>query len=110
MLIADSLIGIESLMPQNPSQVIEIFSRYAVLFITLGFVFFCVWLITIIDIVGSDFKTSADKIIWFFFTILLPPAEIVLYCFIGRAQKIDSGADDRPHRSRTRYRDVGRDE
>ena len=110
MLIADSIIGVESTMPQNPSQVIEMFSRFEVLFIVLGFVFFCVWLITIIDIVGSDFKTNADKIIWFFFTILIPPVGILLYCIIGRAQKIYSGAEDEPHRSRTRYRDIGRDE
>jgi hypothetical protein len=109
MLISDSLIGIESMMP-DLSQVIEIFSRYEVLFIVLGFVFFCVWLITIIDIVGSDFKINADKIIWFFFTILIPPVGILLYCFIGRKQKTDSGVKDEPHRSRTRYRDIGRDD
>jgi hypothetical protein len=98
------------MLPQNSSQVVEIFSRYEVLFITLGFVFFCVWLITILDIVSNDFKTDADKIIWFFFTILIPPIGILLYCFIGRALKRDSGVDGGPHRSRTRYRDTGRDE
>jgi len=87
----------------------EIFTRFEVLFIVLGFVFFCVWLITIIDIVSSDFKTNADKIIWFFFTILIPPMGILLYCFIGKALKIDSGVKDETHRSRTRYRDIGRD-
>ena len=98
------------MMPQNSNQVMEIFSRFEAAFILLGVAFFCVWLVTIIDIVSSDFKTNADKIIWFFFTILIPPIGILLYCIIGRAQKIYSGDEDRPHRSGTRYRDIGRDE
>ncbi len=110
MLISDSLIGYESMMALNPSQVMEIFSRYAVLFILGGVVFFCVWLITIIDIVGGDFKNNADKIIWFFFAVLIPPIAIMLYCFIGRAQKTASGVEHKRHRSQVRYRDIGRDE
>jgi hypothetical protein len=95
--------------PQNTTQIMEFLSRFAVLFILVGFAFFCVWLITIIDIVSSDFKTDADKIIWFFFTILIPPIGMLLYCFIGRAQKRDSGDKDGSYRTGTRYRDIGRD-
>ncbi len=98
------------MMPQNLNQAIEIFSRFEVSFILLGVFFFCVWLVTIIDIVSSDFKTDADKIIWFFFAILIPPIGILLYCFIGRAQRKDSGIKDKRYRSGTRYRDIGRDD
>jgi hypothetical protein len=102
--------GMKPMIEQHLNQVLEIASQFAAAFILLGIAFFCVWLVTVIDIVSSDFKTNADKIIWFFITILIPPIGILLYYFIGRAQKIYSGDENKPYQSGGRFRDIGRDE
>jgi hypothetical protein len=75
------------------------------LIILLAIAAFLVWLVTIIDIVRSDFKTDADKIVWFFFVMIIPPLGILLYCIIGRSQKIET----EPVGRSTRYRDIGRE-
>jgi choline-glycine betaine transporter len=92
-------------MPQIESNLIEFFTRFMALIILIFVAFFLVWLVTIIDIVQNDFKTNADKIVWFFFVMMIPPLGIVLYCIIGRSQKIDAGPAGRS----TRYRDIGRE-
>ena len=92
-------------MPPVDPKVVEVVSRFMALFVIIGIISFLVWLVTIIDIVKSDFNSTADKIVWFLFVMMLPPVGIILYCAIGRGQKIE---DDPPLRS-TRYRDIGRD-
>jgi hypothetical protein len=92
-------------MPLIDPNVVEAYARFMALFILIGIALFLVWLVTVIDIVKSDFKTSADKIVWFFFVMLLPPVGIIMYCAIGRSQKIDA----EPSVRSTRYREIGRD-
>jgi hypothetical protein len=92
-------------MPTIDPNVIESGSHFMALIILLAIGLFLIWLVTIIDIVKSDFNRDADKIVWFFFVMLLAPIGIVLYFFIGRFQKTDA----EPVLRSTRYRDIGRD-
>jgi multisubunit Na+/H+ antiporter MnhG subunit len=80
--------------------------HFSVTIIVVGAAIFLIWLATIVDIVGSEFKNSADKIIWFIFVMLLAPVGIVLYFFIGRHQKSE---EFKKSRRFTRYRDIGRE-
>lgn len=88
------------------NSIVEWWMRFSVVIIIVGTAFFLLWLATIIDIVGSEFKNSADKIIWFFFVMLLAPVGVILYFFIGRHQKSEQF---RKSRRNTRYRDIGRE-
>jgi len=87
-------------------SIVDLWLRFTAVIIIVGTAFFLVWLVTIIDIVGSQYKNSADKIIWFFFVILLAPIGIVLYFFIGRQQKSEESKEGSKN---TRYRDIGRE-
>ena len=84
----------------------DLWLRFTAAIIIAGTAFFLIWLATIIDIVGSEFKNSTDKIIWFFFVMLLAPVGVILYFFIGRHQKSEQF---RKSRRSTRYRDIGRE-
>lgn len=86
----------------NP-QLVESCSRYSAAIAITAVAFFLFWLLTIIDIVTSEFRNSADKVIWFFFVLLLAPVGMPLYFFIGRFQK------NRDSERSGRYRDIGRD-
>ncbi len=92
-------------MPTFDPSVIESCSRFLALIMLLAISLFLLWLITIIDIVKNDFRRDADKIVWFFFVMILPPIGAFLYFLIGRFQKIDA----EPVVRSTRYRDIGRD-
>jgi uncharacterized membrane protein len=85
------------------SQLVESCSRHSAAIIILAVAFFLFWLVTIIDIVSSEFRNNADKIIWFFFVLMLAPIGMLLYLFIGRHQKNTDSERE------SRYRDVGRD-
>ena len=86
-------------------NLVEYFTRFMASIILIAIAVFLIWLVTIIDIVKSDFKTNADKIVWFFIVMMIPPLGVLLYCIIGRSQKIGT----EPVRRSTRYRDIGRD-
>ena len=87
------------------NNIVEWWMRFSVVIIIVGTALFLIWLATIIDIVGSEFKNSTDKIIWFFFVMLLAPVGVVLYFFIGRHQKSEEFKEGK----NTRYRDIGRE-
>jgi hypothetical protein len=86
-------------------KIVETCARFGAVIIVVAIVMVLLWLVTIIDIVRSDFKRDADKIVWFFFVMILPPVGALLYLFIGRFQKSDA----EPVARSTRYRDIGRD-
>ena len=92
-------------MPTIEPDVIESCSHFSAAIILLAVGLFLLWLATIIDIVKNDFKRDADKIVWFFFVMILPPLAVLLYFLIGRFQKIET----KPIVRSTRYRDIGRD-
>ena len=74
-------------MPPIDPNVAETAARYMTLLILAGIAVFLAWLLTIIDIVKSDFNTTADKIVWFLFVMMLPPVGIILYCAIWAGAK-----------------------
>ena len=92
-------------MPTIDPNVIENFNRFIALIIVLSISLFFVWLVTIIDIVKSDFKKDVDKIVWFLFVMIIPPIGALLYLLIGRFQKTEASSFSRS----TRYRDIGRE-
>jgi hypothetical protein len=92
-------------MPTIDPSILENNSGFIASIILLAIGVFLFWLATIIDIVKSEFKRDADKIVWFLFVMILPPLGVLLYFFIGRFQKTDAG----PVIRSTRYRDIGRD-
>lgn len=89
-------------------KVLETCAQFAAVIILAAIAMVLFWLAAIIDIVRSDFKRDADKIVWFLFVMILPPIGVLLYLFIGRFQKNSSKPAPRISRS-TRYRDIGRD-
>jgi len=92
-------------MPPIEPNVIEILSRFIAGIIVLSISLFLVWLVTIIDIVKSDFKKDVDKVVWFLFVMIVPPIGAFLYLLIGRFQKTEASSFSRS----TRYRDIGRE-
>ena len=88
----------------NP-QVLEPVARFMAVIVIFAIAFFLLWLVTIIDIVKSEFKRDADKIVWFLFVMLIPPIGALLYFFIGRFQKTEAERFS----SSMRYRDIGRE-
>ena len=92
-------------MPPIDLNVVETFARFTALILLFGIVLFLVWLVTIIDILKSEFKRDADKIVWFFFVTMVPLIGAFLYFLIGRFQKSESETNFRS----TRYRDIGRE-
>src|SRR5512143_2706426 len=94
-----------TMTPGIDHGIVDLWLRFTAAIIIAGTAFFLIWLATIIDIVGSEFKNSADKIIWFFFVMLLAPVGVVLYFFIGRHQKSEEFKEGK----NTRYRDIGRE-
>ncbi len=95
--------------PQVDPNIVKPFARFAAVIVLFGIALLAVWLITIIDIIKSDFKNNSNKIVWFFFVTMLPPLGILLYCIIGRSQKNEEALEDVQYRRGTRYLDIGRD-
>jgi hypothetical protein len=62
-------------------QLVESCLRHSAAIISIAIAFFLFWLVTIIDIVTSEFRNSADKIIWFFFVMMFAPIGVPLYFF-----------------------------
>ena len=91
--------------PQINPQIVELCSRFMIVIVIFAIVLFLVWLVTIIDIVKSDFKKDADKIVWFLFVLIIPPIGSFLYLLIGRFKKTETSSFSRY----TRYRDIGRE-
>lgn len=91
--------------PQMNPQFFEPYARFMTVIVIFAIVLFLVWLVTIIDIVKSDFKKDADKIVWFLFVMIIPPIGALLYLLIGRFQKTEASSFSRF----TRYRDIGRE-
>ena len=91
--------------PQINPQIFEPGAGFLAMIIIFAIAWFLIWLVTIIDIVKSDFKRDADKIVWFLFVMAIAPIGAFLYFLIGRFQKTEV---ERVSRS-TRYRDIGRE-
>jgi hypothetical protein len=91
--------------PDIIPQITDMFSRYMIVILIIVGVWLLLWLITIIDILRSEFKRDADKVVWFLFVTANAPLGAFLYFLIGRFQKTDAERVSRY----TRYRDIGRE-
>ena len=65
-------------------------ARYIVIGLILGFCLFVVWIVTIVDIVRSDFITPSSKTVWMLLVLLLPLLGMVPYIIMGSNQKNSS--------------------
>jgi sterol desaturase/sphingolipid hydroxylase (fatty acid hydroxylase superfamily) len=56
--------------------------------IIIGLAIFVFWLWALIDIVKSDFRDSATKVIWFIIVFFLYLLGAAIYYFFGRRTKV----------------------
>jgi hypothetical protein len=54
----------------------------------LIFIVFLLWCWALVDILRSDFKDNATKVIWLIVVIFIPFPGIILYPIIGTNQKV----------------------
>jgi len=60
---------------------------YIEILVTLGIVLFVVWMVTIVDIVRSEFITPLNKAVWLLLVLLLPLIGMLPYMFLGSNHK-----------------------
>ncbi len=60
---------------------------FMLLWVIISLIFFIVWIVTLIDIIRSDFTDSSNKIMWLILVILVPFFGALLYMIIGVGQK-----------------------
>jgi hypothetical protein len=65
-------------------------ARFLAFWVILGLSLFVLWLIVIVDIVTSEFKTSSNKTVWMLLVIFLPLLGMLLYMILGSSQKSNS--------------------
>lgn len=70
-------------------------AKFMAMWIMIGAAAFIIWIITFIDIIGSEFTNPMNKILWVLVVLSLGPLGILLYLLIGRSQKANclSGSD-----------------
>ncbi len=60
------------------------------LFLSIGVGLFAAWIITLVDVLRSEFKSDSDRLIWILLTVLMPFVGAILYWTIGVNQKLPS--------------------
>lgn len=53
----------------------------------LGLALFVTWIISLVEVIKSEFKNSNDKTMWLLLLIFIAPLATVLYQIIGRGQR-----------------------
>jgi len=53
----------------------------------LGVILFFTWIVSLIDVLKSEFSNNSNKVIWLLMLIFLAPFGTVLYQMIGKGQK-----------------------
>jgi hypothetical protein len=53
----------------------------------LGIIGVVIYVITLIDVLKSNFRTSTDKLIWILVVIFLPLLGTILWFLIGRSNR-----------------------
>jgi hypothetical protein len=81
-----------------PGSIEEAFlplAKFMTAIIAISIAIGVVWVITLVDILRSEFTDSSNKIVWFFLVLFLPVLGIFLYGIIGLDQKKEgfSGRD-----------------
>lgn len=52
-----------------------------------------IWVLTLIEIVRSEFTDKTERIVWLLIVILMPFLGTILYLMIGRKKRLDTGSD-----------------
>jgi len=66
-------------------------AKFIVIWVILGMLLFVVWAGTIVDIVRSEFATTAQKTVWMLLVLFLPLLGMLFYLILGLKQKCTSG-------------------
>lgn len=72
---------------KNSERALESLAKFVTIWLLIGFVVFIDWVLTIVDIVRSEFTIPSNKTVWIIVVILLPIMGTVLYCIFGLRQK-----------------------
>jgi len=65
-------------------------AKFLVIWIMLGLFLFVIWIVTIVDIVRSEFISPSNKTVWMLLVILIPLLGMLLYMIFGSSQKCNS--------------------
>jgi hypothetical protein len=57
------------------------------IFLLGALILFITWIVTIIDVIRSDFKNPSNKTVWILLLIFMAPLATILYQFMGGNQK-----------------------
>jgi len=63
---------------------------FMAIWLLIGLVVFIAWVLTIVDIVRSDFTTPSNKTVWVILVVLIPFLGMLLYYIFGLSQKSNS--------------------
>jgi len=83
---------------QNFQNTLQSLARFVVIWLLLGSFLFVVWVITLVDILRSEFQTPSGKAVWMLLVLFLPLLGMLIYMILGSHQK-KSSRDYRERRS-----------
>jgi|GEM_PF-2210881 len=75
-------------------RLVTLFANQMVIWFVPLLLFAFIWILSLFDIMRSDFSVPAYKYAWLVFVLLLPPVGMILYYWFGRGQK--AGVEDAP--------------
>ena len=69
--------------------------QFISILIFLGLIHLLLFILTLINIMKSEFKNNTNKILWVILVLFLPLIGVILYFFIGRLQRVEPDVDDK---------------
>ncbi|MBK5276348.1 MAG: PLDc N-terminal domain-containing protein [Desulfuromonadales bacterium] len=75
---------------RNFDSTMKSLAKFVVIWIVLGLALFVVWIVTIVDIVRSDFNTPSNKAVWLLLVIFLPLLGMLFYMIPGLNRRLNS--------------------
>ena len=91
---------------RNFETTLQSLAKYIFIGLILGLCLFVVWIVTIVDIVRSDFIPSSSKTVWMLLVVFLPLLGMVPYIILGSNQKSNSASCKEKQRLVTPARSV----
>jgi len=76
-------------------RLVTLFANKMVIWLAPLLLLALIWLLSLRDIMRSDFAVPTYKYLWLVFVLLLPPVGAILYYWLGRGQKagVEGGAE-----------------
>ena len=75
---------------KNFENALQPLARFMAIWLMIGFVVFIAWILTIVDIVRSEFTSPSNKTVWMLLVMFLPLLGMGLYYLFGLSQKCSS--------------------